>query len=121
MSACTFTQCPCRNCSYSRRESRTECCNIRTGGQKECPACNSVFFRKFNVDLHNTLSAFKAAQIMCPVSAQWLRTTPANAKALRQFPFLESDEVINDLVTELPNYLAADQDVIMPCKEDKVK
>ena len=36
------------------------------------------FLRKFNVDLHNTLSAFKAARIMCPVTFQWLRPTPAN-------------------------------------------
>ena len=42
-------------------------------------------------------------------------------EALRQFPFLDSNDVINDLVTELPNYLAAAQDVIMPCEEDKVK
>ena len=42
-------------------------------------------------------------------------------KALRQFPFLDGNNVINDLVMELPNYLAAAQDVIMPCKENKVK
>ena len=29
--------------------------------------------------------------------------------------------LINGLITELPNYLAAAQDVIMPCEEDKVK
>ena len=79
------------------------------------------FLRKFNVDLRNTLRAFKAAQIMCPVTVQWLRPTPANVEALRQFLFLDSNDVINDLVTELPNYLAAAQDVIMPCEEDKVK
>ena len=79
------------------------------------------FLRKFNVDLRNTLSAFKAAQIMCPVTVQWLRPTPANEEALRQFLFLDSNDVINDLVTELPNYLAAAQDVIMPWEEDKVK
>ena len=45
-------------------------------------------------------------------------------EALRQFPFLDSNDVINDLITELPNYLAATQDVIMmimPCEEDKEK
>ena len=47
---------------------------------------------------------------------------PADSRcveALRQFPFLDSNDVINDLVTELPNYVAAAQDV-MPCEEDKV-
>ena len=58
--------------------------------------------------------------IMCPVTVQWLRT-PANVEALRQFPFLDSNDVINDLITELPNYLAVAQDVIMSCEEDKVK
>ena len=28
------------------------------------------FLRKFNVDLRDTLSAFKAARIMCPVTVQ---------------------------------------------------
>ena len=28
----------------------------------------SLMYRKFNVDLRNTLSAFKAARIMCPVT-----------------------------------------------------
>jgi len=79
------------------------------------------FLRKFNVELHDTLSTFKAARIMCPVTVQWLRPTPANVEALRQFPFLDSNDVINDLVTEMPNYLAAAQDVIMACEEDKVK
>lgn len=79
------------------------------------------FLRKFNVELHDTLSTFKAARIMCPVTVQWLRPTPANVEALRQFPFLDSNDVINDLVTEMLNYLAAAQDVIMACEEDKVK
>lgn len=71
---------------------------------------------KFNVDFRNTLSAFKAARIMCPVTVQWLRPTQANVAAGRQFPFLDSNDVINDLITELPNYLAAAQDVVMPCE-----
>ena len=81
----------------------------------------SGFLRKFNVDLHNTLNIFKAARIMCPVTVQWLRLTPANVEALRQVPFLDINDVMNDLVTELPKDLAAAQDVIMPCEEDKVK
>ena len=31
-----------------------------------------------------------------------------------------SNDIINDLVTELPNYFAAATDVIIPCEEDKV-
>ena len=65
------------------------------------------FLRKFNVDFHNTLSAFKAARVMCPVTVQWLRLTPTNVKPLRQFPFLDSHDVFDSLVTELPAYMAA--------------
>ena len=78
------------------------------------------FLREFNADLYNfTLSAFKAARIMCPEAA--LRPTPATAKGLRLFPFLDSYHVINGLITELPNYVAAAQNVTMACEEDKVK
>ena len=77
------------------------------------------FLRKFNADLYNTLSAFKAARIMCPEAA--LRPTPATAKGLRLFPFLDSNHVINGLITELPNYVAAAHNGTMACEEDKVK
>ena len=58
---------------------------------------------------------------MCPGTAQWLRPSPANVQALRQFPFLDSNDVIDSLVTELPAYIAAAQDVRLACEEDKVK
>ena len=73
------------------------------------------------MDLRNTLKAFKAARIMCPVTVQWLRPTPANVQALRQSQFLDSHDVIDSLVTELPAYTAAAQDVRMACEENKVK
>ena len=58
---------------------------------------------------------------MCPVTAQWLRPTPANIQALRQFPSLDSNDVTNSLVTELSTYMAAAPDVTMACEENKVK
>ena len=71
------------------------------------------FLRKFNADLYNTLSAFKAARIMCPEAVQSLRPTPATAQGLRLFPFLDSNHVINGLITELPKYVAAAHNVTM--------
>ena len=53
----------------------------------------SGFLCKFNVESNNTLSAFKAARIICPVTVQWLRPTPV----LRQFPLLDGNDVISDL------------------------
>ena len=37
------------------------------------------------------------------------------------FPFLDSNHVINALITELPNYVGPAHNVIMVCEEDKVK
>ena len=65
------------------------------------------FQRKFNVDLYDLLMAFKATRLFCPVSVQWLRPTDASVESLRAFPFLDSDEIINGLKAELPDYLAA--------------
>ena len=58
---------------------------------------------------------------MCLEAAQWLRPTPATAQGLRLFPFLDRNHVINALITELPNYVAAALNVTMVCEEDKVK
>ena len=79
------------------------------------------FLRKFNVILYDTVSAFKAARLMCPVSVQWLRPTQATVESLRIFPFLDNDVIINGLNTELPVYLAAAQDVVISKEEKKVE
>ena len=71
------------------------------------------FLRKFNVQLYNTVSAFKAARCMCPVNVQWLKPTQQSVEALRIFPFLDDDGIINGLKAELPAYLAAIEDVVI--------
>ena len=79
------------------------------------------FQRKFNVDLYDLLMAFKAARLFCPVSVQWLRPTDASVEALRAFPFLDSDEIINGLKAELPDYLTAAEDVNVLNEEQKIE
>ena len=74
------------------------------------------------MELYDTVSAFKAARVMCPVTVQWLRPTPATVEALRIiFPFLNSDATINGLIRELPQYVAAAQEVVIKCEEKKVE
>ena len=79
------------------------------------------FLQKFNVKLYDTVTAFKAARIMCPVAVQWMRPTPATVEALRILPFLDSDATINGLIRELPQYVAAAQDVVIEQEEKKVE
>ena len=65
--------------------------------------------------------AFKATRLFCPVSVQWLRPTDASVESLRALPFLDSDEIINGLKAELPDYLAAAEDVNVLNEEQKVE
>ena len=48
-------------------------------------------------------------------------TYASNCTRPRLFPCLDSNHVINALITELPNYVGAAHNVIMACKEDEVK
>ena len=41
----------------------------------------------------------------------WLRPTRASVEALRIFPLLDNDATIDGLVRELPQYIAATEDV----------
>ena len=41
--------------------------------------------RKFNVELYDTVIAFKAGRIMCPVSVQWLSPSQETVRALKIF------------------------------------
>ena len=83
------------------------------------PAIQCVL-RKFNVDLNDAVTAFKAARVMCPVTVGWLRPTRASVEALRIFPF-NNDATIDGLVSELPQYITATQDVAIESKERKVE
>ena len=73
---------------------------------------------KFNVDLY-VVVVFKAARLFCPVSIQLLRPTNALAESLRAFPFLDSDAIIDGLKAELPTYLAAAEDVVIPNEQKR--
>lgn len=80
------------------------------------------FLRKFNVQLYNTVSAFKAARCKCPVSVQWLKPSQQSVEALQIFPFLDDDDwIINGLKDELPAYLAASEEVVINTEDRKVK
>ena len=79
------------------------------------------FLGKFNVDLYDVLVAFKAARLFCPVSILWLRPTNVLVESLRAFPFLDSDAIIDGLKAELPAYMAAAEDVVIPTEEKKVE
>ena len=70
------------------------------------------FLRKFNVDFFNTLTAFKAARLMCPATVRSLGVTPVSVQQLRAFPFLNEDVIINGLCEELPLYLGMAEDVV---------
>ena len=79
------------------------------------------FLRKFNVELYDTVTAFKAARIMCPLSVQWLSPSEETARALKIFPFLHNDATIDALLKELPQYVTAAQDVVISSEEKKVE
>ena len=93
--------------------------------ERKAKACVQLaivwFLQKFNVKLYDNVTTFKAARIMCPVAVQWMRPTPATVEALRIFPFLDNDATINGLIRELPQYVAAAQDVVIEQEEKKVE
>ena len=65
------------------------------------------FLQKFYVQLYDLVAAFKAARIICPVAVQWMQPTAATVSALRIFPFLNSDRIMDGLIAELRDYVAA--------------
>ena len=67
--------------------------------------------------------SFKAARVMCPVTDQWLRSTlyPAIVEALRILKAHSSDAIIVGLIRELPQYIAAAEEVVIQNKEQKVE
>eukprot|EP00117_Sycon_ciliatum_P009191 scpid83936/ scgid11587/ len=64
------------------------------------------FLRKFNIDLVTIVRAFKAARLFSPSLAQNMALDPQKVQHLDVFPFI-SDDDLQDLVEELPAYIAA--------------
>lgn len=65
------------------------------------------FTAKFDGDLQPIVDAFKSARLFDPGKLSDLKPNAAAVDTLRSFKFLDSDEVIENLKTELPTYLAA--------------
>ena len=122
-----FCQAPCFPNVRAIATAITEedpCQNV-TALERSAKACAEPamtwFLIKFKVDLYDVVVAFKAARLFCPVRIQWLKPTNALVESLRAFPFLDSDTTIDGLKAELPAYLAAAEDVVIPTEEKKVE
>ena len=61
------------------------------------------FDKQLNTSLKDSLSAFKAARLLCPHSVKSLNPTAENVDQLSTFPFIEN---FTALKSELPSYLA---------------
>ena len=67
---------------------------------------------KFSEDLAESVAAFKAARLFVPQKVLDLKPDAAAVDTLASFPFLNT-RVLNDLKSELPDYLAKADDVAM--------
>ena len=120
-------QAPCflNVCAIAAAISEEDPCQNVTALERSAKACVEPaitwFLRKFNVDLYDVVVAFKAARIFCPVRIEWLKPTNALVGSLGAFPFLNSNTTIDGLRAELPAYLAAAEDVVIPTDEKKVE
>ena len=88
---------------------------------KSCirPGLN-FYQRKFSVQFRDTVSAFKAAGLCCPVHVQALHPTAVSLEELRNFPFANNDATLANLAQELPLYITAADGVKVACEDDKV-
>ena len=78
---------------------------------KACLVPAYAYFRqKFDGDLKHIVGAFKAARYLAPSKVTELKPTAADIGSLAAFPFMTS-ELIDGLKSELPEYLAAAEDV----------
>ena len=93
----------------SRGKSTHEC-QLIAYAKACCVPAYAYFKEKFDNDLKPVVTAFKAARYFSPSKVNELKPTAADIDGLTAFPFLNS-EVIDGLKSELPEYLAAAEDV----------
>jgi len=71
------------------------------------------FTAKFDGDLKPVVNAFKSACMFDPTKVIHLKPDAAAIDALWSFEFLDSDEIIRNLKSEVPSYLAVADDVAL--------
>ena len=69
------------------------------------------FHLKFNNDLKPVFDAFKAARLFSPSKFHELKPSAADIDCLKAFSFLNSQQTIDGLKSEIPTYMAASEDV----------
>ena len=72
---------------------------------------HDYFESKFQGDLKQAVQLFKAARYFDPCKAIELKPTCCDLDALRAFPCLDEDAIIDGLKSELPQYMASSEDV----------
>ncbi len=73
--------------------------------------CLQIFEDKFDNDLKNVVSAFKAARYFLPWKVDELRPTIADIDLLNMFLFIDA-KMLTDLKKELAEYIAAAEGVV---------
>ena len=64
------------------------------------------FERKFGTDLKVVVSAFKCARYFDPSKINELKPCSSDIDNLRVLPFMDSDDIIDELKHEPPTYMA---------------
>ena len=70
------------------------------------------FIQKFNLELKPVVDAFKSAQLFIPTKIHDIKPNASTVDTLRSFKFLDNDQTVNNLKSELPTYLALTEDII---------
>ena len=88
---------------------------------KACIQSGLNFYQqKFSVQFCTTVLAFKVARLYRPMQVQNLHPTAASVEEFRNFPFVDSDNIIANLAQELPDYPAAADGVVIANEEEKL-
>uniref|UniRef100_A0A1X7T065 DUF659 domain-containing protein n=1 Tax=Amphimedon queenslandica TaxID=400682 RepID=A0A1X7T065_AMPQE len=69
------------------------------------------FSSKFHGELGETLAAFKAARLFSPHKIVEIQPEASNIDSLKSFPFLQNDDLLSSMKSELPLYLSVAADV----------
>ena len=75
------------------------------------PPAYKYFQDKFDNDLKNVVSAFKAARYFLPWKVHELKPTTSNIESLKAFPFIDAN-LLSHLKGELAEYIAASEGLV---------
>ena len=120
-SGAALCKCTCSGGCNCQCRSESELRDPGTESPGLCTASDTVVFTEVQCGSYRSICGLQSCESDVPCDGPMVETYTSYRRSPQHFPFLDNDATIKGLARELPQYIAATQDVVIKCGGKKVE